>query len=411
MNMLEIFGKALGIEAPWYVTDVAFNPQNKRLDIKLDFKRGATFSWTVGEVTTQHKAYDTVEKEWRHLNFFEHECYLSARVPRIKTADDEIHIVMPAWSGLQNGFTLLFEALIIQLCKSMPVHQVSQMIKESDYKIWSILEKYVEEAREYSDYSRTTKIGMDETSLAKGHQYISLFVDLETRHTMFVAAGKDSNTVSAFKRDFEAHKGNVDNITDVSCDMSQAFIKGTQENLPKAKITFDKFHVLKLINEAVDKVRRTEAQSNPLLKGTRYVFLKNDQNLTEQQRKQKAELSLASLNLKSVRALNMRESFQQIYSAKTESEFVALLKRWYYWVSHSRLDPMKKVGKTIKSHWDGVVQWKQSQINNGILEGLNSIVQAAKRKARGYKLKHFSTIVYLLTGGLNFTRLNPSLPT
>ena len=213
--------------------------------------------------------------------------------------------------------------------------------------------------------------------------------------------GKDNSTVKAFVADLAQHQGSADNITDVSCDMSPAFIKGVKENLPEAKITFDKFHILKIINEAVDEVRRVEARDNRLLKGTRYIFLKNDKNLSQAQRNIKAELQLSKLNAKLFRALSLREAFQQLYAAPTESDFELLLKRWYFWATHSRLNPMKKAAKTIKKHWDGILQWKKSQINNGILEGLNSVVQAAKRKARGYKFKHFKTIVYLITGGLD----------
>lgn len=410
--MKEIFGKALGIDKPWFVSDINFDLAAKRLDIRINFIKGSTFTFNQGGVAGEYKAYDTVEKEWRHLNFFEHECYLKARVPRVKTEDGKIHLVMPDWSGLQNGFTLLFEALIVQLCKSMPVHNVGQLVKMSDHKIWSILDKYTEKARELSDHSEVTALGMDETSISRGHNYISLFVDLDEKKTIFVAEGKDNATVKSFKEEFERLKGDTNKITDVSCDMSPAFIKGVKDNLPNAKITFDKFHILKLINKAVDEVRRTEARSNPLLKGSRYIFLKNDKNLTVKERHKKGELQLSKLNNKVFRALRLRETFQQIYGAQTEESFKQLLKKWYYWATHSRLKPIKQAAGTIKDHWDGILRWKSSQINNGILEGLNSVVQAAKRKARGYKFKHFKTIVYLITGGLDFNKINPvCLPT
>src|SRR5689334_12105468 len=117
MDMREIFSKALGIEKPWFVSEINFDADTKRLDIKIDFTKGSTFTFEQDGVIGQYKAYDTVEKEWRHLNFFEHECYLKARVARIKTPDNKVHLVLPVWSGLQNGFTLLFEALILQLSK------------------------------------------------------------------------------------------------------------------------------------------------------------------------------------------------------------------------------------------------------------------------------------------------------
>jgi transposase len=141
-----------------------------------------------------------------------------------------------------------------------------------------------------SDYSQVAKVGMDETSIAKD---VTLLVDLGKRKTVFVAAGKDNLTIKAFVEDLARHQGNADNVTDVSCDMSPAFIKGVRENLPAAKITFDKFHILKIINEAVDDVRRMEAKGNPLLKGTRYIFLKNDKNLSPAQRDTKAALQLS----------------------------------------------------------------------------------------------------------------------
>jgi transposase len=412
MDMREIFDKALGIDKPWFIYDVNFDVKAKRLDIKIDFPKGTTFPFKQADVVNEYKAYDTVEKEWRHLNFFEHECYLHARVPRIKTPDNKIHLIMPHWSGLQNGFTLLFESLVLQLAKHMPVHQVAQLIHTSDHKIWSILDKYVKGARRACDYSEVTQIGVDETSIAKGHDYVSLFVDLKKKKTMFVTEGKGSSTLLAFKHDLEVHGGVANNITDVSCDMSPAFIKGVRDNLPEAQITFDRFHVLKLINEAVDQVRREEAKDNPLLKGTRFLFLKNDVKLTQAQRDQKEKLKLSELNLKSIEALNLRETFQQIYRAQTEEQFELLLNQWHEWATKSQLKPMEKVAKTIRNHWDGIVQWKKSQINNGILEGLNSVVQAAKRKARGYKAEHFKTIVYLITGGLDFSKLNSAcLPT
>ncbi len=410
MNMMNIFSAALGIKEPWYVEDIDFDVTKKRLDISINFRRGTKF--TVPETANSYTAYDTVEKTWRHLNFFEHECYLTGRIPRIKTDDGSIHVVEPEWSGMLNGFTLLFEALILQLATSMPVHELGKIIKVSDYKIWAILDKYVEQARELEVFTSVSKIGMDETSITKGHSYISMVVDLNTRRTIFVTDGKDASTVARFKEDFTAHNGDVTQITDVSCDMSPAFIKGVRDNLPNAEITFDKFHILKLINEAVDKVRRAEAATNPLLKGTRYIFMKNEENLTANQKRQKDELNMSKQNLKSLRALNIRETFQQIYNASSIDIFIARLKTWYYWATHSQLEPIKRVAYMIRRHWDGVIKWKTSQINNGILEGLNSVVQAAKRKARGYKLKHFKTIAYLLTGKLDFTKINPQyLPT
>jgi len=233
---------------------------------------------------------------------------------------------------------------------------------------------------------------------------------MKKRKTIYITEGKSSKTVSDFKEDLELHGGIAKNIENVSCDMSPAFIKGVKENLPNAEITFDKFHILKIINHAVDLVRKEEAKSLDILKNTKYIFLKNTGNLTKYQSQKLTELSMPKLNIKSVRALHIRENFQQIYNAENKEDFEKLLKKWYFWATHSRLEPMRNAAYTIKRHWDGVVKWFDSRINNGILEGLNSIIQACKAKARGYKTtKNFKIIAYLVTGDLKFNLINPNI--
>ena len=289
----------------------------------------------------------------------------------------------------------------------MPVSKVAKITHTSDDKLWNMLDRYVNTTREHEDFKNIDKIGMDETSRAKGHEYITLFVDLDKRRTIFITEGKDNTTVKDFKEDFEEHNGDINNITNVSCDMSPAFIKGIKENLPNAKITFDKFHILKIINEAVNKVRQQEVSINNILKGTKYIWLKNQNNLTVKQRETLEELTMSNMNLKTLRAYNIRQSFQDIYQANTQEEFITYLNKWYYWATHSQLTPMVKAAQTVKRHWDGITRWFESKINNGILEGLNSVIQAAKSKARGYKtFKNYKIIVYLLTGKLDFNLVN-----
>jgi transposase len=410
--MEELFKLALGLTEPWYVKSLKFDVAHKRLDIEVDFRKGSRFKLDE-EDEVSYPVHDTREKSWKHLNFFEHECYLTARVPRVRTDDGSTILVMPPWSGKIAGFTLLFEAFILQLCKHMPVNQVAKLVGVSDYKIWHLLECYITLAMHNEDYSSIYEIGMDETSVAKGHDYITLFVDLLKKRTIHISDGKGADTVDEFADILPYYKAEPEQIREVSCDMSPGFIAGVRDNLPNARITFDRFHIMKIINEAVDAVRRNEAKNNPILKETRYIFLKNDSNLTKKQREKKQELlSMEELNLQSMQALHMRENFQEIYKAKTKQDFVFLLRLWCKWVYESGIEPMQKVVQTIKKHWKGIIAWKESCINNGILEGLNSVVQAAKRKARGYKKKHFKIIAYLITGKLNFKKINKHyLPT
>lgn len=406
----ELFEAALGIQAPWFIERIEFDVDGKRLDVYLDFERGSSFPSKRDGFPDLYKVKDTKVKSWRHLNFFEHECYLHCRTPRLDLGGGKTEFVSPPWDGISPGFSILFEALVIEMCANMPVRCVCRIIGESDTKIWRLLEEYVSSALASQDCSGITAVGMDETSRTKGHNYVSLFVDMIQRRTVHVAEGKDHETVADFVVSLEARNGDRNQVKQASCDMSPAFIKGVNEFLPNAEITFDKFHILKLINAGVDEVRRREVASQPILVKSRYVFLKNEENLTAKEREKLDELKMPKLNLKSIRALHIRENFQDIYKAKTEEEFEILLKKWYFWATHSRLQPIIDAAKTIRKHWDGVIEWKKSQINNGILEGLNSVVQAAKAKARGFKtFKNFKIIVFLLTGKLDFNKLNPNL--
>ncbi|KAF0147076.1 MAG: transposase family protein [Ignavibacteria bacterium] len=408
--MKELFEKALGISSPWFIDNLEFDANNRRLDIHIDFEVSSKFEYNSEEENISGKfgVYDTVEKTWRHLNFFQHECYLNCRVPRVKPEDDKVRQIEVPWAGKSNGFTLLFEALLMQLCCEMPVNAVSRLTNADDNKIWRMLQCYIEEAREHEDFSLITKIGLDETSKRKHHDYVTLFVDLEQRKTVYVTEGKDHTTIKRFTEDLEAHRGQKENITDVSCDMSPAFIKGINKNLKNAKITFDKFHLVKIINSAVADIRKSESKENEILKGTRNIFNKNRENMTKAQLKYLNEkLELKGLRLKTVRAFHLRESFQEIYQSETKNEFISRLNKWYSWATHCRLKPMKEAAKTIKEHWDGVIRWYDSRINNGILEGLNSLIQSAKSKARGFKtFKNFMAVIYLVTGDLDFTKVN-----
>lgn len=336
------------------------------------------------------------------MNFFQHETYMNARVPRIRCDQCGVKLINVPWARSGSGFTLLFEAYIMILSPSMPVKKMAELVTEHDTRLWRILHHHVEEAREQADYSDIKQVGVDETSSKRGHNYVSIFVDLEKSKTIFATEGKDSATVVSFKDDLIEHGGNPDGIQDVSCDMSPAFIKGVEENLPNAKITFDKFHITKMINTAVDEVRRQEQTDHPELKNTRYIFLKNPENLTLKQADRLEDLKLKDFHLKTVRAYHIRLSFQELWN-QTPDQAEAYLKKWYYWATHSRLEPIKEAAHTIKRHWNGIINWFKSRINNGILEGINSMVQAAKARARGYRNnRYLITMIYLISGKLNF---------
>jgi transposase len=397
MRDTDLFQMALGLVPPWMVKRSAFDATAKRLDIYLDFGKGSRFLCPECGAP-DCPAYDTEEKIWRHLNFFQHEAFLHARVPRVTCKGCGIKQVSVPWARSDSGFTLLFEALVMAMVQAMPVAVVARMIDEWDTRLWRVIHHYVEAARDRADHAEVTSVAFDETASRRGHNYVSLFVDLIRRRVLFVAEGKEASTVDAFATDLTAHGGDPRAVAEVCIDMSPAFIAGTAQSLPNAQITFDKFHVVKLINEAVDAVRRAEQKSRGELKKSRYLWLKNPRNLSQRQRAQLDSLSAA--NLKTGRAYRIRLAFQELYLQPAKNA-EAFLKKWYWWATHSRLPPIIEAARMVKRHWHGILRWFHSKIANGIMEAVNSLVQAAKAKARGYRsTRNLKAIIYLIAGKL-----------
>jgi transposase len=288
------------------------------------------------------------------------------------------------------------------LAKAMPVKTLASFVNEHDTRLWRIIHHYVDKGRSEADHSSVKCVGFDETSSRRGHDYVSLFVDLEGPRVLFATEGKDSSTVERFKQDLIEHGGCERNIEQMCCDMSPAFIRGARVQFPETELTFDKFHIMKIVNDAVDEVRKQEQKERPELAKSRYIWLKNPANLKQSQTLALENLTVKKLNLKTSRAYHIRLNFQELFKQPSQ-EAEDFLKKWYFWATHSRLEPIKEAAYTIKRHWNGVLQWFKSQINNGILEGINSLIQAAKARARGYRTKeNLIAMIYLIGGKLNF---------
>jgi transposase len=305
------------------------------------------------------------------------------------------------WARERSGFTLLFEALVMAMVKEMPVKAVAGLVGEYDKRIWRIVHHYVDRAVEAQDLEGVERVGIDETSSRRGHEYVSVFADLDERRGVFVVDGRDHETVQAFSLFLETHGGDPGRVKEVCQDMSEAFLKGTLAHLLKAEITFDRYHVRSHLSKAVDEVRREESKHHrDLLKNTRYMWLKRPKNLTDRQRDLLDEL--LAQPLETVRAYTLSQQFDSFYELDDPDTAEEYLRRWITEVDASGLEPLQKFARMLEDHWLGVIRWHHSQVSNGLLEGLNSLIQAAKRRARGYRTnRNFITMIYLIVGKLN----------
>jgi transposase len=401
-----LFGAALGIAPPWFVAGVRFDEARKVLTLGIDFTAGTRFA--VEDVPGEHPVHDTITKTYRHLNFFEHECVLEVRTPRVKLPNGTVHLVKPPFAGKLSGFTLLFEAMVLMLAPQMPFAAVARIVGISAHRVLAICKRYVALALAQEYFGNVRALAIDETSRARGHDYITLAADADERRVLAVAEGRDAKAVAAIVDELVEHGCPPEQIDCVSIDMSPAFIKGCTEELPNARITFDKFHVVWHANAAVDKMRRIEQRSDKSLKGMRWSLLKDRASLKPEAAADLDALIARMTTVRTARAWAYKEQLREILERKQINVVRQMLLHWCTCVMRSKVEPMKEVAAMVRRHLEGIVAWAQTRQTNGFLEALNGLFQAAKRRARGFaSFDTIRTVVFLIAGKLDFAAVNP----
>lgn len=401
VNSKEVFEVALNLQMPWYVKSVESQEDKygkKSFHINLDFEKGSRFSI---DTESGCEVHDTVNRSWRHLNFFEHECYLHCRVPRVKTTKGVKQVSVP-WARSGSGFTLLFEAFSMHLIENeMPINKVGKTLNEYPNRIWTIFNYWISIAYSEADHSEIKQLGIDEVSSKKGHSYITHAVDLAERRVIHATVGKDKETIKTIGKYLESKGCKATQIEDVCIDLSPSFISGVTKEFENAAITFDRFHVKQMLQKAMDTVRKAERKEHDILKGHKYLFLKNNANLSAKQKQQRNELIelLPTIG----KAYQLKVLFDDFWEFEYREEAEAFLSFWCDLVDESKIFPLLKFANSVRSHWSGIMKFIDSKISNGILEGINSKIQLAKRRARGYRnSKNFINMIYFIAGKLKF---------
>jgi transposase len=406
----QLFEAALGLGKPWYVTTIDFDQKQRTLTIGIDFEAGARFA--APGLSGRHPVHDTQIKRYRHLNFFQHECLLDVRVPRVKLPDGRVVVAELDWAGKLSGFTLLFEALLFLMCREMPFAAVARIVNVSPYRVQALCQKYVELAEAQADLSDLSAVAIDETSYRRGHCYVTLAADAaaepERRRVVFVTEGREAAAIEKLAQHLRERGAFPEQIVEASIDMSPAYIAGVSAHLPNARITFDKFHVIAHASSAIDQTRRAEQKTDPSLKGMRWLLLKDTAKLNNEQLAALHDL-LANVETKrTARAWQQREQLRRILDCRQPNVMRRALQGWCTNVMRSRVEPMKQVVRMIRNHFEGVVAWARSRQTNGFLEALNGLFQAAKRRARGYvRFETIRTVIFLIAGKLDYSNVNP----
>jgi len=395
MEAKDLFTLALQLTPEWKVAACRLDAAAHQLTLHLDFVPGSRFPAPGAEHQLLCPVHDTVEKTWRHLDFFQYQTELVARVPRVKTPEGQVVQVEVPWARPLSGFTLLFEAMAMLLCTQMPVKEAARLLRVEDTRLWRLVAHYVEEAQRRRNWAGVRRIMIDETSARRGHKYVTTVVDADTRELLFMTEGREGEAVGAFVQELRAHGGQPEQIELVSMDMSPAFRKGVQQYLPKARIVFDRFHLMQMAGKALDEVRKELRREGAELEGGLWALRGNSWTRSEEQLALRQQLCKQYPKLG--RAMMLREILQDVLA----DEDPAALRWWVTRARRAKLEPFRKLADSVMEHWDGIVAFLETRVTNGVIEAINGLLQLAKRMARGFRsFRNFRLMALLKAGRL-----------
>ena len=420
-----LFTSALGLVPPWQVDKVELETTRRRIDFEVRCSAKKLACPHCGAV--EQRIHDRLRRSWRHLDFFQFEAWLHADVPRVAcTGCGKTTQAGVPWAREGSGFTALFEALALALCRELPVAQAAALLRCADKQLWGRIKHFVEQARALDDMSTVEIVGIDDTSLHKGQSYITVVHDLDAKRLLFATEGRDHQTVVDFAADLKAHGGDPQAVQHVCQDMSAAYAKGVGMALPFAAISYDRFHVVAMAIDAMDKVRQAEMRDEPkavakalgtterkTIKGLMWGMRKNPDGWSIKQTNAMHWLQHSSL--KSARAWRLKMALREVYARAAASNNPQAarddLNAWLSWARRCRLEPFKKLARTITERAEAVVRGMIDNRSNAFVEAMNGLLQQAKRAARGFRTAiNFIAIAYLRMSKLKHLPAHPFAP-
>ncbi len=412
MKDTELYAALLGLRPPWRIREVRLDVAAERVDVWIEEAAGA--KWGCPECGRTVALYDHAEERaWRHLDTCHCQTYLHARLPRVQCPEHGVRQVAASWAIPESHFSLRMESRVIDTVKECDVTGATHLTGTSWDEAWGIVERAVARGLARKERRIPAYLCVDEKSFAKHHRYETVICDTERGTVEYVVEERSQESLEAYYRQFTAEE--LAQVRAVAMDMWDPYIAATQACVPGAeeKIVFDKFHVLRTVNEAVDKVRRQEhkvlkAGGDERLKGTKYLWLANEENVPEWRREEFE--AVKGENLKTGRAWAIKESLRRFWTYRYRQRAADYFRHWYFWATHSRLDPVISAAKTLRVHLRNILTYFRHRLTNTTAEGLNSKIQMVKEMACGFRNReHYKTAIYFHCGGLDvYPRLEAS---
>ena len=324
-------------------------------------------------------------RTWRHLAVWGRRVIIKARVHRVLCRRCGVRTMDVPWARPGSVFTRAFENEVAWMLQRTDQTTVSHYFGISWRAVGRIARRVVAEALDGSRLDGLVFIGVDEINYGRPQKFLTCVVDHISGRTVWAAEGKSAETLGLFFAELGTERSNAIEI--VTMDMSAAYTKAVEDHAPQAEIVYDRFHVVQLLNAAVDEVRReavrnSDGEKGRSLKSTRWALLKNPWNLTRPESQKLSELQRTNGPI--YRAYLLKESFQEIYDAPNATKADKLFSAWYAWARRSRLEPLRKFAATIDRYWPAVRRFLEVKLTNALVEGTNSKIRMISHRAFGF---------------------------
>ncbi len=403
MNTLHThYQELLGLDSTWKVEGVHFRPKERKVIIKVVHLRKSVKCPECGKSCSI--ADHAPGRTWRHLDTMQFETCIESRTPRSNCANCGVKTTTVPWAEKHSRFTFLFEVFVIRVIESCTTISNAQDLTCLSWDtLNSIMKRAVKRGLAQRELEDIEYLGIDEKQFRSGHDYISCLNDLSGGRVLHVVEGrKKEATEILLKKIPETQR--LD-IKAVAIDLWKAYIGACKTVLPNADIVHDRFHISKYLNDAVDKVRKSENRrlnkvGDTTLIGSKYCWLRNPENMDAEN-----WLTFSLLkekDLKTSRAWAIKENFRWFWEYTYTARAKSFFKDWYNWAIRSQLTPIKEVAKSLKKHFNNIITYFKHRITNAVSEGLNSRIQTIKAAARGFhSFENFRIRILFFCGKLN----------
>lgn len=404
MQDRQLYEQILGIGKPWRVERVELNLEGSEVHVYLGHEASAR--WPCPECGQGCSTYDhQPERNWRHLDTCQYRTVLHAELPRSNCPEHGPRVVRVPWAEPNSHFTALFERLAIDWLQAASQQAVADQLGLSWDEIHGIMERAVRRGLKRREREVVGYLGVDEKSFRKGHKYLTVVNDLSRGRVLYVGEDRKQSSLDGFWPTLteEQRQG----IQGVALDMWEPYVQSIKAHLAEAeeKMVFDKFHVAKHLGEAVDKVRQGEhkelrEKGDERLKGTKYDWLKGRDKFDLGEWREFCQLRRG--NLRTSRAWALKEQAMKLWDFTYPQAARNHFAWWCRWATHSRLQPMIKTAKMLKSHLTNILTYLQHRITNAASESINAKIQWVKYTARGFRnFENLKNAIYFHCGDLD----------